>query len=168
MAKNREELTRKAVEEGLDVAPGQLAAAGLVELPEGAEGDPEAEKDAAPLAAGEGQHYRLRLVNHVTNDQGAPDHVVRAKDKANARDTFMREMGILELGLAHNKLEVSEASEQQYIAAQAKRLRVDLREHRAHPKDKKHPEHGMLTWQPPGGVAGKYKVSEKGELSAVE
>lgn len=165
---SRDDLTRQAVEQGVEVTPGQMAAAGLVELPPEGDEDEAEKEDAGPLPAGQGKHYRCKLINSVVTDAGAPDHVVRAVDKANAEKVFMREMGIRELGLAHNKLEITPVSELDYIAAQAKRLRVDLREHRVEPKNKKHPEHGHLTWQPPGGAAGKYKVNEKGELSSVE
>lgn len=170
MAKARDEdraaLTARAQAQGIEVAPGQLAASGL----DDSEGQPVPE--APPLLpAGEGGYFRVvHVVPSIPADQdsGRPDHVVRARDRANALERFNAEMGILGHDGQSVKREVTTASEADYLRAQAKRLGVDLREHRQHATDRKHPEHGVLTWQPPGGLTGKYKVTDKGELLPVE
>lgn len=163
MARNREELTQKAVQQGIEVTPGQLESVGLLDAPEGAEAaGPEAPPE---LKAGEGKYWRIVQVCHAIpadHDQGRPDHVIRAADRANAIARFNHEMGITGFDGQHVRQEVTQATEADYIKAQAKRLRVDLREHRAQPKSKKP---SSLTWQPPGGITGKYLVDSKGELT---
>lgn len=112
--------------------------------------------------------WRIRAFLPAFPEPGAPDHVVRAEDRANAELSFCRELGITTIDKSVNQFTVEPASEADYIVAQAKRLHVDLREHCKKDVDKKHPEYGKLTWQPPGGRQGEYKVSDKGELSAAE
>jgi hypothetical protein len=175
MARERDRagLTELAQQRGAEVLPGQLEAAGLLD----SEADKPAEPEAPPeLKAGEGKYWRVIQVCHTIpadHDLGRPDHVVRAADRANALARFNFEMGILGFDGQSVRQEVAPATEADFIRAQAKRLRVDLREHRktkdADGKDlsKKHADYGLLTWQPPGGAVGKYKVSDKGELSPV-
>ena len=167
MAKAREDLraglTELAQQKGIDVAPGQLEHAGLVDAAN------EAEKEAPPeLKAGDGKYFRVVHVCATIpadHDQGRPDHVVRAADRANALERFSFEMGIIGHDGQSVKREVQEVSELEFIQAQAKRFRIDLREQREDPKSKKP---SPLTWQPPGGLVGKYTVDGKGELKAAE
>lgn len=173
MARSRDEargeLTTRAYQQGIEVTPGQLEQAGLSEAEEAAR---QAE-EAAPYTGA--TFWRVRIVNATINDPGAPDHVVRAPDRANAWETFRREFGVISVDEAVNKREITPATEADFILAQAKCLRVDLREQRQKPllagtnkPDKKHPDYGLLTWEPPGGRQGKYRVSDTGELTAVE
>lgn len=163
MARNRDEarseLTQRAAAQGIDIAPGQLEAAGLMEADE-----LEAEREEAPPFTGP-VFWRVKIVNQTVNDPGAHNHVVRAADRANAWETFRREMGVTSVDETVNKREIAPATEAEYVLAQAKRLRVDLREHRA---DKGSKKPSPLTWQAPGGVAGKYLVSNTGELTVAE
>lgn len=135
--------------------------AGLTELTEG--GGAAVATEEAPAPPTGFWRVRVHLFTHV--EPGAHDHVVRAPDRANAEATFNQEMGVLSIDRAVNKVIVEPATELEFIAAQAKRLRVDLREHRENPRGKKAE---LLTWAPPGGARGKYKVSETGELTAAE
>lgn len=163
---SRAGLTELAQKQGIDVAPGQLEAAGLLDASE------EQKSEAPPdLPAGQGKYFRVVHVCTTIpadHDAGRPDHVVRALDRANALEKFSAEMGIIGHDGTAVKREVQEVTEADYIKAQAKRFRVDLRDHRKKDVDKKHAEHGLLTWEPPGGKQGTYKVTDKGELMPVE
>lgn len=161
-------MTELAQQQGVEVLPGQLEAAGIWE------DEAEATNEApAGLQSGEGKYWRVRISAPAIKDEAhAPDHVVRALDKANAWEAFKREYGVIETDRNVNRVDISSATEADFIRAQAKRLRVDLREHRITQKDgrkmtPRHPDYGTLTWDPPGGKIGKYKVTDKGELIEV-
>lgn len=168
MARNRDEsrsgLTELAQKQGLEVTPGQLEAAGLLDQPEEA-----TEADQAPEFTGP-VFWRVRIVNTTVNDAGAHNHVVRAPDKANAWEVFRREMGVISVDETVNRREITPATELEYMHAHAKRFRVDLREHRQLPEGSRKDRKGFfpLTWQPPGGAQGKYLINEKGETKPAE
>jgi len=181
MARSREEsrseLTQQAVQQGVEVTPGQLETIGMAQQ----SGWHPPKQSAAPVA---GRYFRLRLVNSAVQDPGAPDHVVCAADVANARDTFRAELGIITIDEMVNKVEVSEATELDYqkaqlrrlgeagyIKHQAKRQGIDLLDKRkvkqldgsTLPPD--HPDYGKLLWVPEGHqLMQDYWVWDNGEV----
>jgi len=181
MARSREEsrseLTQQAVQQGIEVTPGQLETIGMAQ--QGGWHPPQ--QSAAPVA---GRYFRLRLVNSAVQDPGAPDHVVCAADVANARDTFRAELGITTIDEMVNKVEITEATEDDYKKAQLKRLGeggfikdqarrqgIDLREKRkvtradgsALPEDD--PDYGKLLWAPEGHqLTQDYWLWDSGEV----
>jgi len=167
MARSREEsrseLTQQAVQQGVEVTPGQLETIGLAQQG----GWHPQEQPGAPVA---GRYFRLRLVNSAVQDPGAPDHVVCAVDVANARDTFRAELGITTIDEMVNKVEISEATEDDYKKAQLKRLGeggfikdqarrqgIDLRQFTD--------QQGKLTWVPEGHqLTQDYWLWDSGEV----
>lgn len=118
--------------------------------------------------------WRLQVYLPTSREPGAPDHVVRATDRANAEMAFRQELGIRSIDLTVNQMDVTPATESDFIRAQAKRLGADLREHRRIPPDAKKDHLGIvkgfypLTWEVPGGAKGQYEVNEVGELREVK
>lgn len=76
--------------------------------------------DVPQSAAGlrESGYWRVSLPH-------GPEMVVKAIDRANALSTYFRQMGII---ATEHSPEILPASRQEYITAQARRFRIDLRE----------------------------------------
>jgi len=183
MARSREEsrseLTQQAVQQGVEVTPGQLETIGMAQ--QGGWHSPQ-----QPASVVGGRYFRLRLINSAVQDPGAPDHVVCAADVANARDTFRAELGITTIDEMVNKVEISEATEDDYQKAQLKRLGeagyikqraklqgIDLQERRkvkqadGSPLPSDDPEYGKLLWAPEGHQpTQEYWVWDNGEVRA--
>jgi hypothetical protein len=158
----RASVTEMAQKQGVSVTPGQLEAAGQTPAPTTTVKVP----TAPVLKAGEGKYFRVSITNTVVGaEPGAPNLVVRAADTANAWQTFRSQMGIISCDETVNKVQMIPAEETEFILTQAKRLRVDLREQRKTDVPKTDPNYGLLQWVPPGGLTGKYKVSDSGELT---
>lgn len=99
-------MTQRALSGGVAVEPGQMT-----DIPPGMD-------FAAPLPTDIGTYWRVTMTH-------GPNHVVRAPDRANADVTFFQEMGIR---FSEFPRQITSATEEEWIAAQAVRFRVDLRE----------------------------------------
>ena len=144
--------------------------AGLVELSPPPD-MPQSPGNGEPAAS---RFWRCRIYLTTHTEPGAPDHVVRAVDRANAEAAFFQEMGILSVDRTVNHFTIEPATELEYLQAQARRLRLDLREHRAVPAGARKNVKGVvegyypLSWQPPGGAEAQYLINEKGEVKPAE
>jgi hypothetical protein len=112
-------------------------------------------KKATPAPSG---FWRIRVFLPENVEPGHPNHVVAARDEVEAEALFCRELGIRSIDKSCNTVEVSVASEADYLAAQGKRLKVDFRS--------QVDAEGRLTWAPAGYRPAKvYYVRDTGELS---
>jgi hypothetical protein len=102
--------------------------------------------------------YRICIYLPGKREPGAPDHVVAARDEIEAEAICYRELGILSVDKSVNTVDITVASEADYLKAQAKRLRVDVRAETG--------AEGKLVWAPPGYRPQKtYYVRATGELA---
>jgi len=126
---------------------------------------PAAPGTAAKAAGKATGFYRIRIFLPTGPEPGAPDHVVAGRDEIEAEAVCYKELGIRSVNKSENTVEISIASEGDYIKAQAKRLGVDLRQQRKTDVPADDAEHGKLTWYPGGGTPRKtYWVSDTGEV----
>jgi len=175
---SRSDLTQQAMQQGVEVTPGQLETIGMAQQGAGGSASPA----ASALTAG--RYFRLRLINSAVQDPGAPNHVVCAADVANARDTFRAELGITTIDEMVNRVEITEATEADYRQAQLKRLGeagfikdqarrqgIDLLNKRkvtgadGSALSPEHPDFGKLLWVPEGHqLMQDYWVWDSGEV----
>ena len=148
---------------------------------------PHGVKDVSPVAAQPGTQaawtsspsgfWRVRIYLPTAAEVGAPDHVVAARDAIEAEAHCYTELGIRSVDKSVNTVEISPATEAEYIAAQVRRQPAkdggnDLLNYRktkdadGKDLDEKHPDYGRLTWTPPPGVTikGSYKVTDQREV----
>jgi hypothetical protein len=74
--------------------------------------------------------WRVRVWLPANPEPGAPDHVVAARDEIEAEARCFLELGIRSVDKSVNNVEITPVAEIEFVRAQARRLRVDLRSQR--------------------------------------
>jgi len=112
-----------------------------------------------------GGYFRVRLWLPAHPEPPAFDVVVAGRNASEAEGVACAQGGIRSVDKSVNTVEITVATEPQFVMAQAKRLGVDLRMQRKTDIPEEEAQYGLLLWTPGGmQLSRPYWVTEQGEV----